>query len=197
MLRAVVAAEDFELLHHVDVRVDRGGAVAARVGGIGAVGHDVHRVAALPVGREIAESRLLTAIAVAVDADVLSAEGRLVAQTSACRRHAGNNLDEFRRAAADNRKVLQLFSGDGRGLLARVYGRQNIHHARYSDRLGRRADLHNQVREVAFVSRLEDDIGPFQRAKSVRLHAKRVDPRKHAGDGEVALFVGFGSRGDA
>ena len=69
MLGAVVRLQHLELADHVRVGVDRRRAVAAGVGGVGAVDDDVEAIGAGAVAREVADRALLAAVAVAVDAD--------------------------------------------------------------------------------------------------------------------------------
>src|SRR5262245_34873890 len=116
---AVIGREHFEFGDHVRVNVDRRGAVAARIADVRAVGHDVHRFGARAVARKIAQGALFAAVAVAVDADGFAVVAGLVVEAGDGG-HAGQNFQEFSRAAPDHRKVLHLRAGDGGAFFAAV-----------------------------------------------------------------------------
>jgi hypothetical protein len=136
---------------HVDVGCDGGGAGGVEIGDGSAVGDDLDLVEAVAVDRigagVLAEASLFAVIR---------------AGEVACVGSAGDEVEELDGAAAFDVEVLDLFVGDGVGLLAGSGGSDVAAFAGYGDGLIASGDGEGEAAEVELVVDVDGD-GVFAR----------------------------------
>ena len=188
VLGPVVRLQHLEFAHHVRVRIHGRGAVAARIGGVGAVDDDVERVGAGAVAGEVADRALLAAVAVAVDPDDLAVESGTVARPAGNGRHAGKELEQLRRGPSDHRNVLNLLRREACALFAGI-DRGNIGPGRHRHRLGERADLQLDGAEGAALAQAHRDVGRLPGVEALQFDFDAVGSGRHRREDEHAFRV--------
>ena len=107
---------------------------------------------------------------------VLTRETGFVNQTAGeC--HAGQNLNEFRSIASDDRDVLQLLLADDFGLFARV-NRSDDRGTFNGDGVVGRTNRHRDIAEVPLIARVEGDCLLLPFAKTLSFDGDSVAARR-------------------
>ncbi len=173
VFRIEVGGENLELLNEIGVGVDRGIAVATRVGNVRAVRGDVKAVVGQTVvGEGSVERALAAGVSVGVDADGLTAVVGLVGGT-VLNTEAGNNLDVLGSVGADLSEVLQFLGFESEGFLSRVGGHdRGVLSVDFHGLTGRTDDQRGV--DVAIVTAVQLDRIEFVRLKTSCFDGHRV-----------------------